>query len=121
MTSVDEIEQLIKPFLLTSVKFTVDDKIIKQGRLQLFCIKGFFCNFTILGFDKPNKKTVYEIPYPFDIEVKENRLILDYTVDSFCASSTAIRELVCKIKTPKTSKFFNKKIVVSLVNDTILE
>ena len=122
MTSIDEIEQYIKPFLLTSIVFTIDEKAVKQGKLQLFCVKDFFCVFTLLSLEKNNKKTVYEIPYPFNIRtLSDGRLELDYTLESFYLSNSRVRELVNKLKFSKTSKFFNKKIVVTAVKSSILE
>jgi len=122
MTSIDEIEHLIEPFLLTPITFTIDEKVIKQGKLQLFCVKDFFCVFTLLSLEKNNKKTVYEIPYPFNIRtLSDGRLELDYTLESFYLSNLRVRELVNKLKFSKTSKFFNKKIVVTAVKSSILE
>ena len=115
MTSVEDIEQIIKPFLLTAAHFSIDGKAIKQGKLQLFCVKDFFCVFTLLGTDKNDKKIIYELPYPFNINVKKNSLEFDYTIDSFCLSNALIREMTSKIKITKTSKFFNKKVVVTFV------
>jgi hypothetical protein len=113
MTSVEDIEQAIKPFLLTTAQFSIDGKTIKQGKLQLFCIKDFFCVFTLLGLDRTDKKTIYELPYPFSIKTKQKSLEFDYTIDSFCLSNAAIREQTSRVKLTKTSKFFNKRVVVT--------
>ena len=113
MTSIEEIEQTIKPLHLFKVSFSIDSKIIKQGKLQLFCIKDFFCIFTLLGLEKENKKTIYELPYPFNIKCANNVVEFDYTLDSFCLSNTAIKEQANTIKLEKTSKFFNKKVIAS--------
>ena len=113
MTSIEEIEQIIKPFLLLKVTFTIDNKTIKQGKLQLFCIKDFFCTFTLLGLEKENKKTIYELPYPFSIKQHSNSIEFDYTLDAFSLSNVAIKELVNKVKLNKTSKFFNKKVIAN--------
>jgi len=111
MTSIEEIEQILKPFLLFKASFYIDNKIIKQGKLQLFCIKDFFCIFTLLGLEKENKKTLYELPYPFSIKTYDNIVEFDYTLDSFCLSNAAIKEQVGAVKLAKTSKFFNKKVI----------
>lgn len=113
MTSIDEIEYAIKPYLLTSIIFSIDGKQIKQGKLQLFCIKDFFCVFTLITNESGTKKIIYEVPYPFNIEIKNQKLIFDYTLDSFCLSNLQIKDQLSKIKTSKTSKFFNKKVIVS--------
>jgi hypothetical protein len=113
MTSIEEIEQTLKPFLLLKAAFTVDDKVIKQGKLQLFCIKDFFCVFTLLGIDKENKKFIYELPYPFTLTSTDRSITFDYTLDAFCLSNAAIKEQSNKIKLLKTSKFYNKKVIAN--------
>jgi hypothetical protein len=113
MTSIEEVEQTIKPFHLLKVSFTVDNKVVKQGKLQLFCIKDFFCIFTLLGLEKETKKVLYELPYPFAISSTENSIEFDYTLDAFCLSNALIREHTNKIKLLKTSKFFNKKVIAN--------
>ena len=111
MTSIEEIEQIIKPFLLMKASFTIDEKVIKNGKMQLFCIKDFFCTFTLIDTERENKKTIYELPYPFSISYTDNSIIFDYTLNSFCLSNARIQEQTDKIKLNKTSKFFNKKII----------
>ena len=114
MTSIEEIEQLVKPFHLTKATFSIDGKVIKSGRLLLFCIKDFFCVFTLVGIEKSDKKVIYELPYPFSIRsISEDELEFDYTVDSYCLSSERIKEHVNKVKMLKTSKFFNKKVIAN--------
>jgi len=113
MTSIDEIEQIIKPFLLLKATFSIDNKVIKQGRLQLFCIKDFFCTFTLLGLEKENKRIIYELLYPFSIKSNDSSIEFDYTLDAFSLSNTAIKEQVNKIKLNKPSKFFNKKVIAN--------
>ena len=114
MTSIEEIEQLVKPFLLTKTTFSIDGKPIKNGRLLLFCIKDFFCVFTLVGIDKADKKVIYELPYPFSIRsIGESELEFDYTIDSYCLSNDRIKEHVNKVKLLKTSKFFNKKVIAN--------
>lgn len=115
MTSIDEIDQLVKPFLLTKVTFTIDNKVIKQGKVLLFCIKDFFCIFTLVGIDKTDKRTIFEIPYPFNIKGTESSLEFDYTLDGFCLTNARIKEQVNKVKLSKTSKFFNKKLIATFV------
>jgi len=112
MTSVEEIEELIKPFLLTDITFTLESKKLKQGKLILFAIRDFFCVFTIFDPVK-NKKTAYEIPYPFNIEVTPNELIFNYTIEAFSEKSVDIKEKLKTTKFKKVSKMFNKKVIVS--------
>jgi hypothetical protein len=111
MTSVDEIEELIKPFLLTNITFFIEGKRVKTGKLILFTVRDFFCVFTLHDTIK-NKKTIYEIPYPFNIYKKPNTLEFDYTIDAFSEKAIDIRNIIKDIIPSKTSKIFNKKVIV---------
>lgn len=112
MTSLEEIEQHIKPFLLSDITFSLEGKKIKSGKLILFSARDFFCIFTFLDHTK-NKKVVYEIPYPFGLERGENKLIFNYTLETFCEKSIDFRNKVQSFQFKKVSKFFNKKLIVS--------
>lgn len=112
MTSIEEIEQFVKPFLLTDITFSLEGKKIKSGKLILFSARDFFCIFTFLDHTK-NKKVIYEIPYPFDIEHEKDKLIFNYTLDTFCEKSIDFHNKVQSFQFKKVSKFFNKKLVVS--------
>jgi hypothetical protein len=113
MTSIEEIEKNISKFLQKNIIFTIEHKTLKKGRLLLFCVKDFFCTFTLLCEEKNNKKIVYEIPYPFDVVVLPNKLVFDYTVRRFCKNSAELEESVKKILPEKPSKIFNKKITIT--------
>jgi hypothetical protein len=112
MTSIEEIEQIIKPILLTGITFTVDNKVLKRGKLVLFSVKDFFCTFTLTSLDDNNKKVIYEIPYPFSTCTTMSSVEFDYTVDSFCLGNDSIRNAVNNLDIPRLSKFYNKKVVV---------
>jgi len=112
MTPVENIEQLIKPFLLRDISFTVDNKTLKSGKLILFTVKDFFCVFTLTTSDRGNKRFIYEVPYPFTTYNTISSLEFDYTLDSFCLNNTIIANAVKKITFNRVSKLFNKKMVV---------
>jgi len=112
MTPVENIEQLIKPLLLRNISFTIDNKVVKSGRLLLFSVKDFFCVFTLTAPDKDSKRFIYEIPYPFTTNVTISSLEFDYTINSFCLDNNNIADAVKKITFNRTSKLFNKKMVV---------
>ena len=112
MTSVEDIEELIKNFLLTDITFSLEGKKIKSGKLILFSIRDFFCVFTFQDLVK-NKRVIYEIPYPFSITYKGNELIFDYTLTTFSEKSIDITNKIKNIQYTKVSKLFNKKLIVS--------
>jgi hypothetical protein len=112
MTSITEIEQSIKPFLLKDLTFTVDNKVLKNGKLILFCIKDFFCVFTLTTSDRGSKRYIYEIPYPFTLNKTVSSLEFDYTLNGFCLDNLKIADSIKKVNVNRTSKIFNKKVIV---------
>jgi hypothetical protein len=112
MTSIETLENFIKEFLLTNVVFFLDNKKVKSGRLVLFTVRDFFCVFTLHDEIK-NKKTIYEVPYPFGARLANNSLEFDYTVSTFCEKCNGIQSLAANITPKKTSKLFNKKLVIT--------
>lgn len=112
MTPVENIEQLIKPLLLRNISFTVDNKILKSGKLILFSVKDFFCVFTLTTPDRGSKRFIYEIPYPFTTNATVSSLEFDYTINSFCLGNKQIASATKKVQLNRISKLFNKKVVV---------
>ena len=113
MTSTEQIENIISNFLQKRVTFSLETKTLKKGKLILFCIKDFFCVFTLLCEEKNNKKIVYEIPYPFCISTQPNKLIFDYTLKGFCQNNPTLETKLKTIVPEKPSKIFNKKITIT--------
>jgi len=118
MTSIDEIENNVKPFLLTDISFFLDGKKLKSGKLILFTIRDFFCVFTLHDSNK-NKKIVYEVPYLFSLHTVNKTLEFDYTIDTFCEKCIDIQSSVKALSFKKTSKFFNKRLVIQSQHNTI--
>lgn len=94
MRNKENIEQQLNKFLLKTVTFKLNNKVIKKGKLKLFSIKQFFIKFNI---DINNEIKVYEIPYPFKIHENENSIAFEYTLSSFCNGDTS--PLFYKLKT----------------------
>lgn len=112
MTSSELIEKAVNDLLQQNIGFYLESKALKKGKLILFCIKDFFCTFTIISEEKKNKKIIYEIPYPFSFSSSNNCLTFDYTIDSFCKYNKGLYEQYKKIVINKPSKLFNKKVFV---------
>jgi len=113
MTSIEEIESLITNFLQKTIVFNLEHKTLKKGRLLLFCVKDFFCTFTLLCEEKNNKKIIYEIPYPFGVTSFTNKLIFDYSIKKFCRGDNNLEQSIKQIMPEKPSKIFNKKITIT--------
>ena len=113
MISLPQIEEALKPYLQKNIKFTCDDKTVKQGKLLFYCSKDFFCAFTLIDDTKAIKKIVYEIPYPFNFHQNANSVTFNYSISSFCNSSIDLHTIVGTLKIKKTSKLFNRHLVIS--------
>ena len=94
MRNKDSIEKKINNFLLKPISFKLNNKVIKKGKLKIFIIKQFFIKFNL---DINNEIKVFEIPYPYKIHEVNNTLVFEYTLSSFCNSSSS--ELFYKLKT----------------------
>ena len=115
MTSTIEIEKAVSKFLQTNITFCLENKTLKKGRLILFCIKDFFCVFTLISAEKNNKKIIFEIPYPFSLQQNENKAVFDYSLTTFSRNNLNLESLVKRINTKKPSKFYNRKVIISPV------
>jgi len=112
MTSTEAIEKTISSYLQSTLCFSLENKILKKGKLILFCVKDFYCTFTLLCQEKNNKKIIFEIPYPFDFTHIDSKIIFDYTLKSFTSNNSAVEHILNKVVSKKPSKFLNKKIIV---------
>jgi hypothetical protein len=112
MISPDIIEKEISNALQKRIEFVVERKVIKSGKLILFCIKDFYCNFTLFS-DTKNKNILYEVPYPFNLEADDTSITLDYTIDTFQKNNPNTLACINVFKGfRKPSKLFNKKLVL---------
>lgn len=111
---IESLEKNINKFLQQKINISVNNKFTKSGKLILFCIKDFYLVFTILI---QQTKKIVEIPYPFDYEIIDNKIILSYMVDKFCSNIYEVQNHV-KLLTPrKPNKFFNVYAEISVVED----
>lgn len=115
MTSVEQIEAHVNKLLQRNISFHLENKTLKKGKLILFSVKDFFCVFTLLCEEKNNKKIIVELPYPFNLNFDSNRIIFDYTVDSFCKHNSQLYNMFKKVNITKPSKMFNKKVIVKQI------
>jgi len=106
-------EDFFVPFFQKNIYIILENKVLRQGKLLLFCIKDFYLNFTLLTND--NTK-VFELPYPFDTYIESltsNTLILDYKYNTFIKDQQEIdftaRPLLSK---SKHMKYFDNTVKV---------
>jgi len=101
---VESIEKAVNAFLQRKINFVVNNKIVKSGKLLLFCIKDFHLVFTI---QIQNTRKVFEVPYPFNFNVADGRIILNYNVKNIHHNDLDIENNIKLLSPKKPTKYFN--------------
>lgn len=111
-TFLEEIpgETFLTKHLQTPIKFTLGQKIIKQGRLVLFKRAHYYLHITLLT--TRNNKESFEIPIPFKVEeyAHEGLAYFDYRIQGLCGINDVLNERLLKVKIKNTnpSQYYNK-------------
>jgi len=112
----EQLEKAINSLLQQRVNFTINNKIIKSGKLILFCIKDFYLVFTI-GVN--HSKKMFEIPYPYFFDQYTNKIILNYATSIFHHGSEEIKFNAKQLMPKKPGKFFNTQLEINVIEDSI--
>jgi len=112
---IENIESGLKSFFLNDVIFYINDKVIKKGKIINASIKDFFIIFKI-EVQKGGIKT-FEVPYPFNINYKNNEIVFDYKINSL-VDGDAFKFCKAKnFKTKKMSKFYDCELIIRKNNE----
>jgi hypothetical protein len=118
--SSSQLEDVCKSLLQRTVSFTVKNKIIKKGKIELFTQRNFHIVFHLLT--NKNKKEKLEIPIPFSIEehLDDGLLFFDYRIKSlskyFPEAESDLVKLLEKNKS-KNTKFTNNILLIENINN----
>lgn len=110
----EKLEKSINDMLQQKVSFTVNGKSIKSGKLILFCIKDFYLVFTLVI---QHSKKIFEIPYPYEFRTVDKKIILDYTLESFCHNMGDIKNHAKLLLPKKPNKFHNSLTEITIVDN----
>jgi len=90
----------------------VGNQIYRSGKLILLSSKEFYIKFIYID-KKNNKQKHCEIPIPYNTTILDNKIILDYTNETFCNND---KNLLLSLQTINNSynhhAFYNKKIII---------
>jgi hypothetical protein len=96
--------------LQSSIKFTLGEKVIKEGRLVLFKRAHYYLNITLLT--SKNNKESFEIPIPFRVEeyFHEGLAFFDYRLQGLLGLKSEFNEKLSKVRIKNTnpSQYYNK-------------
>lgn len=111
-------EAFLTRSLQTPIKFTLGQKIIKQGRLVLFKRAHYYLHITLLT--SKNIKESFEIPIPFKVEeyMHEGLAYFDYRLQGLCGLQEEINQKLskAKIKNINPSQYYNKILEIQAGN-----
>lgn len=103
-------ETFLTRHLQSSIKFTLGEKVIKQGRLVLFKRAHYYLHITLIT-DKNNKES-FEIPIPFRVEeyYHEGLAFFDYRLQGLLGLKSELNERLFRVKIKNTnpSQYYNK-------------
>ena len=103
-------EAFLTRHLQSPIKFTLGEKIIKQGRLVLFKRAHYYLHITLMT-DKSNKES-FEIPIPFRVEeyFHEGLAFFDYRLQGLLGLKSEFNEKLSKVRIKNTnpSQYYNK-------------
>jgi hypothetical protein len=103
-------ETFLTRHLQSSIKFTLGEKVIKEGRLVLFKRAHYYLNITL--FTSKNNKESFEIPIPFRVEeyFYEGLAFFDYRLQGLLGLKSEFNEKLSKvrIKNINPCQYYNK-------------
>lgn len=106
------IEQTLNYFLQREITFSIDDKVVKRGKLILCNIKDFYITFYLKHNDDQKR---YELPYPYAIEATSKGVVMDYTMESLAGSNLDLLFRLKSLNKKKNTKIFNSKVTITEV------
>jgi hypothetical protein len=103
-------ETFLTRHLQSPIKFTLGEKVIKEGRLVLFKRAHYYLNITL--FTSRNNKESFEIPIPFRVEeyFHEGLAFFDYRLQGLLGLKSEFNEKLSKVRIKNTnpSQYYNK-------------
>jgi hypothetical protein len=111
MINREAIEKKISHLLQRNVKFIINNKVVRSGRLVIFNIKDFYTTFTISGGNNRESK-VYELPYPFSVNILEDGIEFDYTLETLSKGNKMLMYKLKVLNRIKKNKMFDNKVKI---------
>jgi len=111
--SILQLEKDISSIFQKNLKFKINNKVLKEGKLILFSFKEFYLHFK-LCLSSNNYKHI-EIPYPFDYRIEEKKIYFDYTNRTLIKNNKELDTLIKLVKRHKFSKFYDNTLIIELL------
>lgn len=106
---MEKVEDIFKFFLQKNVVFSLDGKILKEGRLFLYGRKDYYLNF-YLRINNIDRK--FELPYPFKIELEDNYIQMNYDFYSLSKNDAELYYRLISLNANIKNRYLNKRILI---------
>jgi len=103
------IDDHLKQLIFRNVKFVLNSRTIKEGKIQIFNTKQNFIKFKI---EEKGEMKEWEICYPYDIKLTDGGFIFDYSLSAFCPRTEETYWKMRMMNKSEASKFFDNYLYV---------
>lgn len=103
------IEEHLKQLIFRDVKFVLNSRTIREGKIQMFNTKQNFVKFKI---EEGGEIKEWEISYPYDIKLTDGGLIFDYALSAFYPRTEEVYWKMRMLNKSEASKFFDNHLYV---------
>lgn len=110
MTNIFELEEKLKSLLLRDVKFSINGKTIKEGKVKVFNTKQFFINFSL---DDGNDSREFKVLYPYNHTELENGFLFDYCLSAFCPRTEDVYWKMKMTDSSSSSKYHESYLLLT--------
>ena len=102
-------------FLLQrTAKFNINEKTLREGKIILYNLKDYYIEFVLIT--KKDQRKIYEIPIPYGISVRSNKVLYNYDLELAVNSNfddlVTLRLLAGTLG--KKSKFYNNMLIIEV-------
>ena len=112
--SLDILESKFNDLLQNEITISLNDKVLREGKLILFSIKNFYLTFNISSNPGSNRLVYYELPSPFSYEVKNKSIKLSYKLKHFHQDNSDILIPMQLLGKSKLHKMYDKEIQIDI-------
>ena len=100
-----DLEFTLKTLLQKKVCFIINRKQWRTGRLLLFKQNGFYIEFTLKN--NKNKTERFEVPIPFEVEGKQDKIRFSYKFDSLICNNSELVERLKNLEPNCRSRYYD--------------
>lgn len=110
MIGKELIEKKISDLLQREIKFIINGKVVRSGRLVIFNLKDFYASFILIN-NKGDKK-IYEVPYPFSVNQTDDGVEFDYSLDTLSNGNKMLYYKIKLLNKVKKNKLYDNKMII---------